>query len=164
MPFTPLHMGPGLLVRSLCRGGFSLVVFGWTQILMDLEPLWGMLTGRAQLHGWSHTYLGATLLAIVAAFSGKFAGEWGLKLLRLQEFLPITWKGAAASAFVGAWSHVLLDSVMHFDIRPLAPFSGQNALLQLVSIEALHVFCVLTAMLGSALFMLRNRDRFMSRP
>lgn len=32
MPFTPFHMGPGLLVKALLQGSFSLMVFGWTQI------------------------------------------------------------------------------------------------------------------------------------
>lgn len=30
MPFTPFHMGPGLLVKALLQGSFSLMVFGWT--------------------------------------------------------------------------------------------------------------------------------------
>lgn len=160
MPFTPLHMGPGLLVRGPLRGGFSLMVFGWTQVLMDLEPLYGILTDREVLHGWSHTYPGATLVALLAVLTGKPLGEWGLRLLRWQRFLPITWRAAAAAALFGAWSHVLLDSVMHFDIRPLAPFSDANALRQVVSLEALHLFCLGSAVLGAALFFWRHGNPF----
>lgn len=39
MPFTPIHMGPGILIKSLLQGSFSLMVFGWTQIVMDIQPL-----------------------------------------------------------------------------------------------------------------------------
>lgn len=160
MPFTPLHMGPGLLVRGPLRGGFSLMVFGWTQILIDLEPLYGMLTDREQLHGWSHTWIGATLIALLAAASGKYLGAWGLRLLQLPQFLPITWGAALAGALLGGWSHILLDSIMHFDIQPLRPFSIANGLRQLVSVEMLHWFCLATAALGAALFFWRHGNPF----
>lgn len=160
MPFTPLHMGPGLLARGALRGGFSLMVFGWAQILMDLEPLWGILTGREQLHGWSHTWIGATLLAVLAALSGRPLGEWGLRLLRLPRFLPITWGAAWAGALAGAWSHILLDSIMHFDIQPLRPFSPDNGLRQLISLEALHLLCLMTAAIGAVVFLWRNGNPF----
>ena len=39
MPFTPLHMGPGIFIQALLQGGFSLMAFGWTQIVMDIQPL-----------------------------------------------------------------------------------------------------------------------------
>jgi hypothetical protein len=39
MPFTPLHMGPGIAIKAIARRRFSLMVFGWSQILMDLQPL-----------------------------------------------------------------------------------------------------------------------------
>ncbi len=38
MPFTPIHMGPGILIKSILQGSFSLMVFGWTQIAMDIQP------------------------------------------------------------------------------------------------------------------------------
>jgi hypothetical protein len=40
---------------------------------------------------------------------------------------------------------------MHSDLRPLAPFSGANALLGTVSLGALHVGCVLSGVLGALL-------------
>ncbi|HYQ38464.1 MAG TPA: hypothetical protein VER09_05940, partial [Pseudomonas sp.] len=77
MPFTPLHMGPGILLKALLPTRFSLMVFGWAQIVMDLQPLLAMLTGRGELHGLSHTWPGAGLLAVVAALSGKYLGALG---------------------------------------------------------------------------------------
>jgi hypothetical protein len=160
MPFTPLHMGPGLLVRGGVRGGFSLMVFGWTQIVMDIEPLWAMLSDREILHDWSHTWVGAVAVALVAMVSGKPLGEFGLRLLRLPRFLPITWGAAAAAAFSGAFSHVVLDGLMHFDIQPSRPFADGNVLANLVTLEALHLFCLGTAALGAALFFWRHGNPF----
>ncbi len=39
MPFTPLHMGPALVLKSVVGASFSLTVFGWSQIVMDIQPL-----------------------------------------------------------------------------------------------------------------------------
>ena len=75
MPFTPFHMGPGLLFKAFLQGSFSLMVFGWAQIVMDIQPLLVLLTGQGHLHGFSHTYIGATLLGIVSALSGKYLGN-----------------------------------------------------------------------------------------
>ncbi len=49
MPFTPIHMGPGILIKSILQGSFSLMVFGWAQIIMDTQPLVVMLTGEGQV-------------------------------------------------------------------------------------------------------------------
>lgn len=38
---------------------------------------------------------------------------------------------------------------MHSDLQPLAPFSGGNALLAVVSSGTLHVGCVLSGVLGA---------------
>ncbi len=38
MPFTPIHMGSGILIKLMLQGSFSLMVFGWTQIVMDIQP------------------------------------------------------------------------------------------------------------------------------
>ena len=37
-------MGPGILIKSLLQGSFSLLIFGFTQILMDLQPLFSIIT------------------------------------------------------------------------------------------------------------------------
>jgi len=150
MPFTPLHMGPGLLVKAVLRGAFSLLVFGWMQIPTDIQPLLVLLTGEGALHGVSHTYLGATPIALLAAFSGKYAGEFGLRVLRMPEFLPIGWRAAVVSGGIGAYSHVAIDGIMHADMMPLYPFSDERVLYGIVSVEMLHILCLASALLGAA--------------
>ena len=154
MPFTPIHMGPGIFIKSLLRGSFSLMVFGWTQIVMDIQPLLVMLTGEGHLHGFSHTYLGASLLAVIAALSGKYLSQLGLWLLRLESSWrqPIPWRVVFISAFIGSYSHVLLDSIMHADVEPFFPWSVDNALWRWISVEQLHRFCFYAGVLGAAVF------------
>ena len=73
-------MGPGIAVKALLQGSFSLMVFGWSQIIMDLQPLWVLLSGHGRLHGLSHTFAGATLLTLLAAITGKYLAEPGLAI------------------------------------------------------------------------------------
>lgn len=154
MPFTPLHMGPGLLIKGLLQTGFSLMVFGWAQIVMDLQPLVAILTGEGKLHGFSHTYGGATLLSVFAAVSGKYLGQLGLYLLKVwaPERVQIRWPIALFSAVVGTYSHVLIDSVMHADMEPFFPAWAANPLLGVISIDTLHKVCLYTGLFGLVLY------------
>lgn len=148
MPFTPLHMGPGLVVKAAMQKRFSLMVFGWSQVVIDLQPLYVMLTNHGELHGFSHTLLGATLIGLFCALTGKPLGELGLRILREPQHLPISWRVSAASAFIGTYSHIAIDSIMHRDVFPLAPLSNATPWHGIISIEALHVVCVAAAVLG----------------
>jgi hypothetical protein len=155
MPFTPIHMGPGIFIKSILRGSFSLMVFGWTQIVMDIQPLIVLISGAGHLHGFSHTYIGATLIAIFAALTGKYFSEFGLKVLGLSKQdnqISIVWWVAFLSAFIGSFSHVLLDSIMHSDVEPFFPFTLDNQFLALMSVTALHKLCLYSGLVGAAIF------------
>jgi LexA-binding, inner membrane-associated putative hydrolase len=161
MPFTPFHMGPGLAMKALAGRRFSLVVFGVSQVAMDLEVLVRIVRHDPVLHGFTHTYLGATLVAAVSALAGRPLGQLILNRLRPDpedRFLTwlrgpprLSWPVAITSALAGTWSHVALDSLMHADMNPWRPFSDGNGLLGAVSIEALHLGCVASAIAGALL-------------
>lgn len=52
-------------------------------------------------------------------------------------------------------ANVLVDSVMHADMAPFAPLSSSAPLWLLVSLEALHLFCLVSGLLGLAMLGLR---------
>lgn len=162
MPFTPFHMGPGILLKSLIGSGFSLMVFGWAQIVMDIQPLIVMITDKGHLHGFSHTYIGATLLAIFSALTGKYLSEIGLYLLDLNRdwSLKITWMVTFVSAFIGTFSHVLLDSLLHFDVQPFYLLTLENNFRGLISAAMLHKICLYSGLIGGFIYYggkLRNK-------
>jgi len=64
-------------------------------------------------------------------------------------------RAVTVGALLGAWSHVLLDSIMHADIRPLAPFSDGNSFLHFVSVDMLHGTCLVLGVLGMLVVLLR---------
>ena len=152
MPFTPFHMGPALAFKAVTGRHFSVLVFGIAQVAMDIEPLVGMLNDREVLHGWTHTWLGATLIGLLVAVAAPPAAR--VILLQWNDYLArkgtpwlasppgISRFAAFSGAMLGAWSHVLLDSVMHADMRPLAPWSEANGLLGALPLGELHLFCV----------------------
>lgn len=156
MPFTPIHMGPGILIKGLLQGSFSLMVFGWTQIIMDLQPLMVMISGEGHLHGFSHTYVGAILLAILSALTGKYLSQLGLKILGMakSQHMNIQWWVCLLSAFLGSFSHVLLDSIMHSDVEPFFPITLSNPFLGVISVGLLHKICLYSGLLGASIYYL----------
>jgi membrane-bound metal-dependent hydrolase YbcI (DUF457 family) len=152
-------MGVGIFLKSLLQGSFSLMVFGWAQIIMDIQPLYVLISGtrHLELHGFSHTYLGASLLAVLSALSGKYLSEFGLKLLGLSTVaspINIVWGIAFFSAFLGTYSHVALDSIMHGDIQPYYPFAVGSHLFGIITIEQLHEFCIYSGLVGGVIYYL----------
>ena len=155
MPFTPFHMGPGMLIKSLLHGSFSLMIFGWSQILMDLQPLFAMITNEDKLHGFSHTFLGASLIAVIAVLTGKHLSEFGLRIIGYSKSLKpikIFWFVAFLSAFIGTYSHVVLDAIMHSDVEPYYPFNMTNNFLSILPVQLLHEFCIFSGVLGGGIF------------
>ncbi|MES2945861.1 MAG: hypothetical protein V4772_23585 [Pseudomonadota bacterium] len=144
MPFTPFHFGPGGVIHAVAPRQVSFIAFVAANVLMDIEPLYYMLTRQDHLHRFFHTYIGATLIAgatvLLFMLARKLASRlWLPDLFDWQSLkLPQVIAGAAA----GSYSHIVLDSVMHADIRPLAPFSQANWLYLLVPIDVLHEFCL----------------------
>lgn len=155
MPFTPIHMGPGILIKALLQSSFSLMVFGWTQIVMDIQPLIVLISGEGHLHGFTHTYVGAILIALFAALTGKYLSELGLKIIGLSKKehpINIAWWVVLLSAFIGSFSHVLLDSIMHSDVEPFFPFTLNNQFLGLITVQMLHKICMYSGLLGAATY------------
>ncbi len=162
MPFTPIHMGPGILIKALLQSSFSLMVFGWTQIVMDIQPLIVLITGEGHLHGFTHTYVGAVLLAIFSALSGKYLSELGLKIIGIDKYQPISivWWVAFLSAFIGSFSHVFLDSIMHTDVEPFYPVTLSNDFHGMVSVIILHKICMYSGFVGALIYYVVNYRAF----
>lgn len=155
-------MGPALVIKAAGGRHFSVLVFGIAQVAMDIEPLIGIIKGWDVLHGWTHTVLGATLIGIAVFFLAPPLCNWILrrwnreleyhKLHWLRSPEPVTRLAAASGAFVGTWSHVFLDGLMHADMLPLRPWSADNALLGLMSIDGLYLACFISGLIGAVLW------------
>lgn len=131
------------------------MVFGGSQVLIDLEPGIKMIMGAGPLHGGTHTLAGAVGIGIVATCIGKPISEFVLKRVGFSEF-RISWTASATAAFIGTLSHILLDAVMHADMHPWYPIGDQNGLLGLVGIGTLHAICAGMGVVGGIGVWLRH--------
>ena len=64
MPFTPFHFGPGAALYAMAPRQLSFLAFCAANVLIDVEPLYYMLTDQYPWHRFFHTYVGATLDAV----------------------------------------------------------------------------------------------------
>ena len=164
MPFTPFHLGPGGIFKALGGRYFSFTVFGFSQVAMDIEVLVRMYREDAILHGFTHTYVGATLIGILSFLIGKPICEGCLRLWneavsrkgypRFHIAPRISWLAALTGAMIGTYSHVFLDSLVHADMRPLAPFSNANPRFGVISADNLYLLCLGLGGLAGVLFLI----------
>lgn len=119
MPVTPLHLAAG----GIGGGKDYTLGFIMAQCAIDFDVVLKVFSGiPGPAHGTSHTLWGAIFLA----FIGTVLLNWKW------------WKGA----LVGAISHVLLDAVVHEDVRPFWPFIKENPLYINNSLEVVTYLCL----------------------
>jgi len=147
LPVTPFHLGPGAVFKAIGGRHFSSMVFGGAQVLMDIEPLVGIVRGSEVLHGYSHTLAGAFAIGTLAGFIGRPISAWVLRALKIPHY-PFTWLASFAGAYIGTFSHIVLDALMHPDMRPWWPLSPANGLLGAVDVGWLHIGCAVAALAG----------------
>jgi membrane-bound metal-dependent hydrolase YbcI (DUF457 family) len=158
MPFTPFHFGLGAAIHCVAPKRISFLAFCTANVLIDIEPLYFMLTDNPPLHRFFHTYIGATLVALATVMlflaCQRFASRFWLPDIfgwQSLSLLPVV-----VGAILGTYSHILLDSIMHSDIQPFSPFTHENPLLHLVSLSALHWLCIASGGLGATVLMVRK--------
>ena len=154
MPITPFHFGPGVLFASVAPRRVSFVAFVAANCITDVESIYNILRGNYPVHAFLHTFAGATLVIVMtlALF---------LAMRRLAQRVPLPdwlrWRRLTPAAVVvgaalGSYSHIVLDGVMHADMRPFAPWSQANPFLHRVPLGALHLGCVVAAIAGGLLW------------
>ena len=164
MPFTPFHMGAAMVIKPGAGHRFSVMAFALVQVIIDIEPGIQMARGSDVLHGPSHTIIGAILIATAVAFISpwlisRIVRRWNQevrhhKLGLLAESEQVSRTAVIAGAFFGTLSHLVLDSMMHHDIHPLAPFTNANPLIDLVSHDGVYQLCVVMGVVGSVAWVL----------
>lgn len=157
--FLPFHFGPGIAIKSLMPARFSLSIFAFSNLLMDVEPLYRMWFIKIPIHVYSHTLAGAMLIGVFSALAGRFVliRLWQVyqRMTHAPEAFQISQRQAWYSATLGVTSHLLLDATMYQDIHPLAPLSAANPLLMLDWMLPIHFACILAATFGMLVILIR---------
>ena len=80
MPFTPFHILAGVPVKSTLNNKFSWTVFVLANVLIDTEGAYYLFTTGVVAHKLFHTWVAATIIAILCAIFGKYLCEFGLRI------------------------------------------------------------------------------------
>jgi membrane-bound metal-dependent hydrolase YbcI (DUF457 family) len=145
MPFTPFHMGFGLAAKASKPTKISLLMFGFSQVAIDLQQGYKhlMYPREYAYHGLTHTIIGATIIALLC-----------LPFRSLLEKIfrqSITKSAAIWGAFIGVYSHLVLDSIVHRDVSAnlFKPFASIDShLYGLVTARQMDHLCVLAGIIA----------------
>ncbi|TAN44580.1 MAG: hydrolase [Nitrospirae bacterium] len=152
MPFTPFHFPPSLTVSLPLRRYIDIPSFVLANVAVDLEPL-SVMTFKLKYnyHGYCHTLLGGIIVGLICGFLAyRTRGTLG----RLMDLLKIPYeadlKKMLVSGVLGVWFHVMLDSIIHLDVKPFYP-AQYNPLYSIMGHDALYAACA--AMLVPAVWL-----------
>jgi len=165
VPITPFHFGPGVLFAGAAPRRVSLIAFVAANCITDVESIYNVLTGNFPYHRFLHTFLGAVVVTALTIALFLFTRQVARKIALPDWFSwqQLTLLPVAVGALLGSFSHIVLDGVMHADMRPFAPWSDANPFLHRVSLGVLHWGCVIAAVLGGLLWLsvLRRKQQRM---
>ena len=158
LPITPLHAGPGLLLKAACPT-MSLLTFLAVQVFIDVEPLYYLMTDDLPLHRFTHTGLGATTVGFLTVLCMMALRHVPRIRTLLAGTSELETTSLCLGALTGAGTHIVLDSIMHWDVRILAPFADTNGLVGLVEWDSLNWVCIGAGVVGAVLLWYRGTYR-----
>jgi len=143
MPFTPYHFGPAGFIGLLFKKRIDIPAFLLANVAIDIEPLIIMLRHLGwPHHRFCHTFIGATAVAIaLAAFLYPLRNL--LKKIMHLFRLPYepTYLKILIWSILGAWFHIFIDSLTHWDMKPFWP-SKARPLLHLIAYNDIINLCL----------------------
>ncbi len=152
MPFTPFHLGPGLLIGLIFFPLLYLPAVLLGSIIVDVEPLSFLILGLPVLHLFFHTFLGATIMALILALIVFLLQELLGSIMRVfrlpQKASPMN---ITLAALIGAYSHIILDAFLYPEMQPFWPLLG-NPFLGLVSSSTVYLFCIICFIIAIPLY------------
>jgi membrane-bound metal-dependent hydrolase YbcI (DUF457 family) len=163
VPFTPFHLGPALLFGLALSAAFDLPTLLVASVIPDAEPFYVMYFGVSgyPLHGFFHSYLGSSILAVLVAVVVYLLRNLLNRILvafRISQ--KSSFKKILFTSFVGVYSHVFLDSFLYEEMMPFYPLQG-NPLIDVLSAygsySVIYGFCSITGLLGALLYFFKIR-------
>ncbi|MFQ6075237.1 MAG: hypothetical protein ACE5Z5_03750 [Candidatus Bathyarchaeia archaeon] len=135
MPFTALHLIPGLIVYLLLFPYVDLPALMIATVILDIEPFANLfLFHRWPLHGALHSPVGALLIvAPILTVSSRLLETRSRVLVKIVGVVgwrprvrTVPLKATVSSVYTGIISHLVLDFWMHDDIPVFYPFGSGN--------------------------------------
>ena len=125
MPFTPIHFGFAIFIFSVLMFMDPIALLIGT-VIIDLEPIFYLITGIGQIHGIMHSALGVLVFFIPTSFISWLCYRY----IKLERFFPkFNIYISLISGTIGLFSHVIFDGILYSEIMFLYPFSKQAGML-----------------------------------
>lgn len=144
MPYTPFHFGPSGFIGLAFRKWIDPAVFVLANVIVDIEVLVLMLLEIPwPRHRHCHTLLIGTAVGIVWGLAAYLLRNFLKKIMKLFHIPYKTglWR-MLASGILGAWFHVVVDSIYHWDVRMFWP-SNAKPLHALLTVEQINIICTI---------------------
>lgn len=143
MPFTPFHFGPNLWIGILLLKFINIGAFLLSNIIIDLEPLIVLIFKlEYPLHGYMHSYLIVTLLALPSTILYHRLLFIFNKILKPFKFAQESSKKTIFFSFlIGFYFHIFLDSIIYKDITPFWPFKFKP-FFAISGSTTIYIFCI----------------------
>jgi len=126
MPLTPFHFGPALLVGLLLFSYIDFPTFLVANVILDIEPILVLAFNLGYtLHGFFHSLIGGTIVALVLSIVMRKVGKTFSRILsffRLEQ--KTSFRNILSASLLGVYLHIFLDSRMHWDIQPFYPLEA----------------------------------------
>ena len=160
MPFTPIHFGFSVFIFSILPF-MDLVALLIGAVIMDLEPIFYLITGIGQLHGILHSILGVLVFFIPTTFISWLC----YRFLKLDKYLPsFNIYISLLSGIFGLFSHIFFDAIMYSEIMFFYPFSKRSGILfNLVSSRTDYLILIIMFIVGIIIIGLRCFVKYKKR-
>jgi hypothetical protein len=155
MPLTPFHLGPALFFGLLFLSFMHLPTFLIANVIVDFEPFLVLFLGiDYPLHGFFHSFLGGSIIAIILSLVMIRIDE---KVQKVMRFFKLEQKHSQKriwiASLLGIYLHIFLDSIIYTDIKPFFPLSFNpfyNS--SMFAVFGIHSLCVILGILGIAVY------------
>lgn len=155
MPFTPYHFGPSLWIGLLFYRYLDFLSFFIASIIIDIEPFYVLFFNiNYPLHGFFHTFIGGTFMALLLSLVLYYLKNILDKIHKFLKLYQRNFINILFSCLVGIYLHVLLDSFLYYDIKPLFPFKI-NPFYKMFSSHMIYLFCSFSFVLGGGFYLFK---------
>jgi inner membrane protein len=105
--------------------GLATLTLAISAELPDIDVAWnfvGKVSGFEHHRGFTHTFLGAPVMAAIVVGIVWAIHRWRLKRGHVEPH-PLRWRVLYLLALLGGLSHIFLDFTNNYGVRPFMPFS-----------------------------------------
>ena len=153
MPFTPFHLGPGLLIGLIFKQWINIPAILIASIIVDVRATYCLFTGCYPLHGPLHTFLGALILSSLVIFSIYLFRD---RLKSISIFFKIkqdySFQSIVIGSVIGVWLHVILDAFLYPEMLPFWPVPG-NFFIGIFGNIEIYGFCIMGFVISGMVYL-----------